>query len=971
MSSWANVIERLDLVCRQWGRCSALVQNEGGQRTYSSLWAATERLGSALWQRGLRDESIVPLALGRSIDHVVGCLAAWYAGAAFLPIDLAWPDERIAQVLSEVNPPLVLTTADQISRFGKLGFRASTPAEIAHGDIVRPAMLTQGRLAYLIYTSGSTGEPKGVEVTHANIVRMLDAQIAAFKLTPGSRCLWHLSPAFDASISDIGTCLLAGATLYIERDEELRDPVSLTTLMHRHQITHVDLPPSLLPLLSPEDMPASLSTVIIGGEVCPPEVVRRWAKSFRLVNVYGPTEATVCTSLCVCDAQTWNEPLIGQPLPGIAYHVLNEADYPVEWGESGELYIGGACLARGYRARPELTASKFVRCASQRVYRTGDIVRRRADGEYVFMGRMDRMVKIRGQLVEPAEIEVRMRDIPGVCAAAVVPRDEALVAFVSGKDIPADREVRSFLARWLPASMQPRRIVRLPEMPRTSSGKIDYPHLAQMPLPNEETPANDGKLGELLALASEVLGGARLDPEQGFLDQGGDSLSLLRLVAAAGARGWSLAPALLAARSLRDVAESLDGRRQADVGAMSAAALRQDVERLAGQIRSSLGDNDSRLSSYEPATILLTGATGLLGSHLLPELLRQTEAEIVCLVRGGGVKAAQERLYQSLAQRGLSLRTGERRRIGVIAGDASAPNLGLSASAWQELVARIDSVYHAAAQVNLVLSYVALCRDNVAATYEILRLCAADRAKWLHHVSTLSVFVATDRDHGVAYEEDDLSRTQSVYGGYAQSKWAAEWLARRALPCRVTHYRPGLITPDSRGEGSWSRDLLSLFVRGVAKLGCLPECDRDALKVDMTPVDFAARALVYLSRHAAGRPPDTFHLAGPRPVSLGEIAEALGRAGVVLEVVSAQQWHQRLEALQGEDAAAWLSLCRALDPSGSARLFGRYRTMDLFQAGGITFDMTHALAGLAGSGIECPLIDDALLDRYVTAALRG
>jgi hypothetical protein len=325
-------------------------------------------------------------------------------------------------------------------------------------------------------------------------------------------------------------------------------------------------------------------------------------------------------------------------------------------------------------------------------------------------------------------------------------RDDALVAFVTGDSIPSDADVRARLSRTLPASMQPRRIVRLASLPRTSSGKIDFPALASMPLPPDPVPQADGTLGELLALAGELLGGARPDPDAGFLDQGGDSLSLLRLVAAAASRGLAVPPALLASRPLSDVATFLDGASAgAPPGGASAAMLRHDVERLAEQIHNGRS-SEPPAAPHRPDKILLTGATGFFGSHLLLELLRQTEAEVVCLVRATGSRCGKERLWQTLAARGLSLRTEERRRVGVIAGDLGSPRLGLSPQAWEQQARRIDAVYHAAANVNLVHSYVSLCRDNVAGTAEVLRLCGQGRPKWLHYVSTLSVFVATDRD---------------------------------------------------------------------------------------------------------------------------------------------------------------------------------------------------------------------------------
>ncbi len=351
--------------------------------------------------------------------------------------------------------------------------------------------LDPARLAYVIYTSGSTGTPKGVLIEHRGIVNLLDAQVPLFGLRPGSRALFYLSTSFDASISDVGTALLSGATLCIEPPERLRPGPDLIELLRIRQITHVDIPPAVLPLLDPETLPACLETVIIGGEPCPPEVVRRWARRVRVVNVYGPTEATVCTSLCLCDPNTWDAPLLGRPIPNVAYRILDESGVAVPQGTPGELCIGGFGLARGYLNRPELSARKFIVHEGERLYRTGDKVALRSDGEYQFLGRVDRQVKIRGLLIEPEEIEAQLLTHPQIQQAAVVKRPlgrqshKGLTAFVvarRGSSTPSVQGLRQHLARSLPRWMLPQRFEFLSRLPLNAHGKVDLANLAMREL---------------------------------------------------------------------------------------------------------------------------------------------------------------------------------------------------------------------------------------------------------------------------------------------------------------------------------------------------------------------------------------------------------------------------------------------------------------------------------------------------------
>jgi thioester reductase-like protein len=323
----------------------------------------------------------------------------------------------------------------------------------------------------------------------------------------------------------------------------------------------------------------------------------------------------------------------------------------------------------------------------------------------------------------------------------------------------------------------------------------------------------------------------------------------------------------------------------------------------------------------------------------------------------------RERLTAALQRIGASLDVIRTTRVEVVTGDVRHPWLGLEEGVWPRLQGELDTIYHAAARVNLVRPYEDLRADNVVGTLHMARLAAAGACKTLHYVSTLSVFVATDRDRGVLREDDQLERTRLVHGGYGQSKWAAEWLLRRAgeRAGDVAVYRPGLVTGDSGTAACPSNDFIALFVRGVVRLGCLPELDAAELFFDVTPVEYAAAALVHLSLHAPSG--NTYHIAGAGRASLRMLLDALRERGIRLETVSTPRWRERLGELERaapEAAAACLALCRGLPAE-----FAHYRTMDLFQATGVEFDMTNTLAGLAGSGIACPPPTPELIGRYV------
>lgn len=983
-------VERFrEVVRRQPG---AVAVEEGDLRlSYGELDARARGVAARLARAGLGREAVVGLGLRKSADYLIGLLGVWYVGAAFLPLDPDLPGARLQFMLDDAAARGVLTRAADAAPFRSLNGPALLDLdecrETAPDERIDPARGAADDLAYVIYTSGSTGVPKGVAVTHRGIVNLIDGQIPAFGLTDTSRVLWLLSTSFDASVSDIGTALLAGATLCIECGSAVETAADLLRTVARRGITHLDLPPALLAILDPEAAPACLETLIIGGEPCPPEAVRRWARQRRVINVYGPTEATVCSSLCRCDPGTWSRPLLGQPLPNVVYRVLDEDRKPVAEGGSGELYIGGPGLARGYVGRPDLDAARFLRINGERMYRTGDRVVRHPDGEFEFLGRVDRQVKLRGQLISPEEVESRLLSLPEVGQAAVIKRrlggGEALVAFVvpAGETRELDEDgMRAHLRGHLPGWMLPQHYVSLAALPVTRTGKTDFAALALLDLEtavtSERVAPRDPVEAALLAVWQRVLERDDFGVTDDFFALGGDSLGVLRLVAAAEAHGIPCPPGLLMVRrTVRGVIEGTRTSPPAVTEGMSATDLRRELEPYQSELRALAKGRSGGVPVRSPRRILLTGATGFLGSRLLHELLQQTAAEVVCLVRADTPAAGLTRCVRAVEAHGLSVGAAERERLRVVCGDLAEVRFGLSDKQWCWLAAGMEAVYHCGAWVHLVYPFETLRATNLGGTAEVLRLVRTGRPKHVHYVSTLSVFVATDRNAGPLHEDDDLSQTAVVYGGYAQSKWAAEVLVRECLDPGdpVSIYRLGLITGDTRTGYVPRHDQLSLFLRGLAELGCYPAELGDRLRVDITPVDYAAAALMQLSRRAPLSPRETFHIASPRGATLGALAQAVRRAGVLLEEVSHGEWQRRWAAL-GSDrrseavSTACVSLCRGL---GDTAGFARQRTLDLFQATDTEFGREHTRAGLAESGLQCPEATSELLDLYVQCALRA
>ncbi|MGW7151045.1 amino acid adenylation domain-containing protein, partial [Streptomyces sp. NPDC054878] len=354
-------------------------------------------------------------------------------------------------------------------------------------DEERSCALSPSHPAYVIYTSGSSGRPKGVVVGHAGVVNLARDHIARLGVDGGSRLLQFASPSFDAAVADMWPAWLAGAALVLGSAEQLTPGAQLSQLIAEFGVTHATLPPATLPVLGESGgLPEGL-TLVVAGEACSAEVARTWSRGRRMVNIYGPTEATVAsTSSVPLTPESVGVPPIGRPVWNTRAYVLDDRLNPVPTGVPGELYLAGAQLARGYLNRPGLTAERFVPdpfadAPGKRMYRTGDVVRRRRDGQLEYVGRADEQVKVRGFRIELGEVEAALASHPEVAQVVVIaredrPGDKRLVAYVvpvtSGATVDAG-QVRQYVGERLPEFMVPAAVVTLVGLPLTAHRKVD------------------------------------------------------------------------------------------------------------------------------------------------------------------------------------------------------------------------------------------------------------------------------------------------------------------------------------------------------------------------------------------------------------------------------------------------------------------------------------------------------------------
>ncbi|HVM14991.1 MAG TPA: amino acid adenylation domain-containing protein [Egibacteraceae bacterium] len=882
--------------------------------TYRQLAHLASGLAERLRQLGVRRGDRVGVLAPRSAELATAFVGILEASAAYVPLDPSAPPARLAAIGRDAQLRVVVVhpqIADRLppGQFETVVAHVDPLARDADGMASARAAPALGSVAYVCYTSGSTGKPKGVLVTHGGLANTVGWYCDELSLGPSDRVAQLAAPAFDAASADVWPCLAAGATLHVPpaevlvRPERLRDWLMASGVTACFAVT--PLAEQLLALRWPAD--ASLRVLVTGGDalqVRPPPGL-----PFRLLNNYGPTEASIiATGGTVAPGEsTGPGPSIGRPIANARVYILDPWGEPAPIGVPGELYIGGKGVAAGYLDRPGLTAERFLpdRFSPEpnaRMYRTGDLARFRPDGEIEFLGRLDRQVKIQGCRVELGEVEAALAEHPaGFRSAVIAHRDQRgirLVAYLApGRGpVPEPAEVRRFLRCIVTEVMVPAEFVVLDQFPLTPNGKLDRsalppPAPRRRPLPSPPVSAAEARLA---ALFSGLLGVAHIGANDDFFALGGHSLLAVELLGRIERELGMAVPlhtflesptaAALARLVTGDVTQPMDRRRAAD---REGATAPLDPAIHPGEPR-------IRLAS-RPRSILLTGATGFVGAHLLRELLTTTDVSIRCLVRAASSDHGAARIREALDVYSL-WDEGFGSRVVPVPGDLGLRHLGLDSATYAELAASVDTIWHAGADVRLLVPSSQLRAVNVEGTIEVLRLAAAARAGAVHHVSTVSVFPTPTSGGPLEIHESDIPSTaQGLASGYSRTKRLAELTAaeaaRRGLPVAI--HRLGRVAAHSSTGACNPNDVFTRWIETCVRLRLVPQLSG---RIEASPVDYVAGAMaaLTLADHPAGT---VFHPLSGGSLSSDALARLLMEAGHPVAVVPLDRWRTELSRL--------------------------------------------------------------------------
>lgn len=892
--------------------------------TYRELNEKSNQLARVLREKGVKADSIVGILFERSLEMIIAIFAVLKAGGAYLPIDPQYPQDRIKYLLEDGGLKILLTCLDGVSG-RELGVEVIDLRDrtLFAGDASNPGKINApADLAYVIYTSGSTGRPKGVMIEHRGLINRINWMQKKYPLDQGSTILQKTTYTFDVSVWELIWWSFVGAKVCLLEPGGEKDPLQIIKSVEKYRITTMHFVPSMLSSFlqflegyQNNEALESLKQVFASGEALTLQQAERFNRLLystngtRLSNLYGPTEAAIDVTSFECSPKTELSSVpIGKPIDNIRLYILDRHLNLLPIGIPGELFIGGVGVSRGYVNKPELTEERFIPnpfVQGEKLYRTGDLVRWYAQGDIEYLGRIDHQIKIRGFRIELGEIENKLQAHPQIKENVVIgleQQDKKYLCsyYVADEDIPS-RELKRFLALSLPEYMVPAFYVRMEALPLSANGKIDRKNLPQPVVAgNQDAGEYAGPRNsldqELVGLFCGALRIDRIGIDDSFFDLGGDSLAVMTVFAQVYDRNWGISAAdFYTYPTIRELSDRI-GRREKAGG----TAGPDDIEVLEPR------PEPENIRELEIEHVLLTGATGFLGAHLLSELIEGTESTVYCLVRAEDDQGAEKRLRENLnfyyrdKYQGLI-----GKRIIPVKGDISLKRLGFDREEYQRLGKRLDTIVHSAAVVKYFGHYREIEEINVDGTKEICHFACQFGIK-LNHISTDAVTgnYLVENPVSCTYTENDFYVGQNYLGNiYVRSKFEAENLVFKAMKrgLKATVFRMGNLTGrycDGHFQQNIGENAFYRAIRSMVRLGAV---SHELLKeeIEFSPVDLSARAVIKIAQTEESDH-RVFHIFNHHKIVMQDLVQVLLKKGIPMQNMNKQQMEKLLEDLEEE-----------------------------------------------------------------------
>ncbi len=879
--------------------------------SYAEMDHATDCIATALRQRGVRERDRVALLLPRTSRLVLALFGVLKAGAAYIPCDPEYPADRVKLILEDSEARYIITTADRLDTVP--ADRAIDVETLLATECDGPVEthITPDDLAYLIYTSGSTGRPKGVMLHHRGICNYLYGHpanvFANGVMTDARRILSVTTISFDAALQDIGTAFFNGKTLVVATEEQANNPLDLAALIEREHINMVSGTPSRWQTwLTSDDFCQAISRVDIcraGGEKFSDQLLNqlRSVTKARIFNCYGPTEITVASN----NKELTHAPMVtvGKPQLNVKEFVVDQDGNELPVGVVGELYIGGRGVAHGYNNLDEMTRERFIDYHGERVYRSGDYARWLPDGDVVILGRTDHQIKLRGLRIELGEIENVMLRVEGMKKVVILIRKindkEHLCAYYTADREIAPDALKAEISQSLTQYMVPTAYLQLSEMPMTPNGKTDVKALPEPQLAVTSAfvePVNDTER-TFCDIFAGILQMEQVGATDNFFELGGTSLVVTRVIIEADKAGMHVAYGdVFANPTPRQLARLITGE-SADEGQDEAAMF--DYTAINNLLQRNTLDNFRHGERQQLGNVLLTGATGYLGIHILRELIDSDAPNIYCLVRGKSQDKAESRLRTLLFYYFAdSFKELFGTRLHVVLGDVT--------NDFDETLP-INTVFNCAAIVKHFSEGTEIEDVNIGGAQRCVNFCIKTGAKLVHisTASTRGLWAGEAKDE--TFTEQKLYMGQYLGNKYIYSKFMAERLildavALHGLSAKIM--RVGNLAARST-DGEFQANFATNSFMGRIKvynmLGCCPYSMRNK-RVEFSPINEVARAIVLLS----GTPKEctVFHPYNIHGQFLGDVLTGLTSVGDGVRFVEQEDFAQAMEAAKDDPVKA-------------------------------------------------------------------
>ena len=870
--------------------------------TYTELNAQANHIAYGLIEKGVRPGDIVAFALPRNSYLIPTMFGILKAGAGYLPIDPDYPQERIDYMLRDSGAKMFVRETELLELL-----------ENSHtGNL---CIKGKGNKYCVIYTSGSTGIPKGCILQHQGVCNFCinSNVINHFKkygIEPVGVSINNVT--FDYFIAETVPLLLHGYTAVLCNEEQSIMANRFWDVCERYHVNLIQTTPTKYRLMLNDPgckYLKHIDLIVTSGEPLTKQLIRALKKHTQAVifNPLGPSETTIWSpngEVIYCE-----DIHIGKPLTNTQCYIVDKNLYPIPIGVTGELCIAGDGVGAGYLNRPELTAEKFIEnpFGSGKLYKTGDLAYWREDGNIVYIGRNDFQVKIRGLRIELGEIENAIQEVEGVSQATVVVRKneegrQLICAFYTGQEIDS-KAFRTAIGQKLPKYMLPHSFTHLEAMPLTSSGKVNRKALPEVDLCNianvvEYVPPVGEIEMRLASLMEQVLDYSPIGRDDDFFDLGGDSLKAIEFLSTAHSEGiyFSL-QSLFDHPTVNTLRTSMEDGDSLNI--FYEPIEFTEINRLLAKNREAPSHAPSQKAV---GNLLLTGATGFLGIHILEAFLKSDAGTAYCLVRGEDKTASEKRLAELMEfYFGDEYRDLLGKRIQVICGDLGEDSFGLSEHTYHELLECVDTVINAAACVKHYGSYQYFYEVNVESTKRLVSFCQTGHAK-LIHISTLSVsgnsfdtfdgYVSETEKH---FDEGDLYIEQQLKNVYARSKFEAEKIVLEAMldGLHANIMRMGNLTnrfSDGKFQINYESNASAKRVKGMIELGAIPDyLIAGNMYMEFTPIDEAARAVMTIVRHFS-KEQTVFHINSTKVVYMDKLLEHVNKLGYPMKTVSGTEF---------------------------------------------------------------------------------